>query len=140
MSGYEVAFYPDALKDVKRLDGSQRKNVLKAIEKIRANPLSQNEGGFGKPLGNKAGTDLTGFMKIKLRGSGIRIVYRLIKIKGKWPSSWWALAKTWKCTELPKGERLILRSGRKKISSFMGERLVCGDVLQTHGFWQGSGD
>lgn len=47
MSGYEVAFYPDALKDVKRLDGSQRKNVLKAIEKIRANPLSQNEGGFG---------------------------------------------------------------------------------------------
>lgn len=35
MSGNEVAFYPDALKDVKRLDGSQRKNVLKAIEKIR---------------------------------------------------------------------------------------------------------
>lgn len=38
MSGYEVTFYPDALKDAKRLDGSQRKNVLKAIEKIRANP------------------------------------------------------------------------------------------------------
>lgn len=35
MSGYEVAFYPDALKDIKRLDGSQRKIVLKAIEKIR---------------------------------------------------------------------------------------------------------
>lgn len=59
MSGYEVAFYPDAVKDIKRLDGSQRKIVLKAIEKIRANPLPQNEGGFGKPLGNKAGTDLT---------------------------------------------------------------------------------
>lgn len=83
MSGYEVAFYPDALKDIKRLDGSQRKIVLKAIEKIRTNPLPQNEGGFGKPLGNKAGTDLTGFMKIKLRGSGIRIVYRLIRIKKK---------------------------------------------------------
>lgn len=83
MSGYEVAFYPDAVKDIKRLDGSQRKNVLKAIEKIRTNPLPQNEGGFGKPLGNKAGTDLNGFMKIKLRGNGIRIVYRLIKIKGK---------------------------------------------------------
>ena len=65
MSGYEVAFYPDALKDIKRLDGSQRKIVLKAIEKIRTNPLPQNEGGFGKPLGNKAGTDLTGFMKIR---------------------------------------------------------------------------
>ena len=83
MSGYEVAFYPDAVKDIKRLDGSQRKIVLKAIEKIRTNPLPQNEGGFGKPLGNKAGTDLTGFMKIKLRGNGIRIVYRLINIKGK---------------------------------------------------------
>lgn len=81
MSGYEVAFYPDTLKDLKRLDGSQRKHVFKAIERIRTNPLPQNEGGFGKPLGNKAGTDLTGFMKIKLRGSGIRIVYRLIKIK-----------------------------------------------------------
>ncbi len=57
MSGYEVAFYPDALKDIKRLDGSQRKIVLKAIEKIRTNPLPQNEGGFGKPLGNKAGTE-----------------------------------------------------------------------------------
>lgn len=83
MSGYEVAFYPDALKDIKRLDGSQRKIVLKAIEKNRTNPLPQNEGGFGKPLGNNAGTDLTGFMKIKLRGSGIRIVYRLIRIKEK---------------------------------------------------------
>lgn len=83
MSGYEVAFYPDTLKDLKRLDGSQRKHVFKAIERIRTNPLPQNEGGFSKPLGNKAGTDLTGFMKIKLRGSGIRIVYRLIKIKGK---------------------------------------------------------
>lgn len=83
MSGYEVAFYPDTLKNLKRLDGSQRKHVFKATERIRTNPLPQNEGGFGKPLGNKAGTDLTGFMKIKLRGSGTRIVYRLIKIKGK---------------------------------------------------------
>lgn len=83
MSEYGVAFYPDAVKDIKRLDGSQRKIVLKAIEKIRTNPLPQNEGGFGKPLGNKAGTDMTGFMKIKLRGSGIRVVYRLIKMKGK---------------------------------------------------------
>lgn len=83
MSEYGVAFYPDAVKDIKRLEGSQRKIVLKAIEKIRTNPLPQNEGGFGKPLGNKAGTDLTGFMKIKLRGNGIRIVYRLIKIKGQ---------------------------------------------------------
>ncbi len=83
MTGYEVVLYPDAVKDIKRLDGSQRKLVFKAIEKIKSNPLPQSEGGFGKPLGNKAGTDLTGFMKIKLRGSGIRIVYRLVRLKGK---------------------------------------------------------
>jgi mRNA interferase RelE/StbE len=37
-----------------------------------------NEGGYGKPLGNKGGTDLTGFLKIKLRGSGLRVVYKLV--------------------------------------------------------------
>ena len=56
MSGYEVAFYPDALKDIKRLDGSQRKIVLKAIEKIRTNhcrrtrwiwQASWKQGGYG---------------------------------------------------------------------------------------------
>ncbi len=40
MTGYEVVLYPDAVKDIKRLDGSQRKLVFKAIERIRANPLS----------------------------------------------------------------------------------------------------
>lgn len=40
MSGYEVAFYPDALKDIKRLDGSQRKIVLKAIEKKQNEPIA----------------------------------------------------------------------------------------------------
>lgn len=86
MSGYEVAFYPDTLKDLKRLDGSQRKHVFKAIERIRTNPLPQNEGGFGKPLGNKAGTDLTGFMKIKLRGVAFGLCTASLKSKEKWPS------------------------------------------------------
>ena len=86
MSGYEVAFYPDALKDIKRLDGSQRKVVLKAIEKIRTNPLPQNEGGFGKPLGNKAGTDLTGFMKIKLREVAFESCTASSELKKRWPS------------------------------------------------------
>ncbi len=39
--------------------------------------MSIFEGGYGKPLGNKNGNDLSGFMKIKLRNSGLRIVYRL---------------------------------------------------------------
>lgn len=44
MSGYEVAFYPDALKDIKRLDGSQRKIVLKAIEKNQNEPIAAERG------------------------------------------------------------------------------------------------
>lgn len=86
MSGYEVAFYPDALKDIKRLDGSQRKIVLKAIEKIRTNPLPQNEGGFGKPLGNKAGTDLTGFRKSSSGEVAFESCTVSSELKKKWPS------------------------------------------------------
>ena len=79
MSGYEVAFYPDALKDIKRLDGSQRKIVLKAIEKIRTNPLPQNEGGFGKPLGNKAGKSSSGEVAFESCTASS-------KLKKRWPS------------------------------------------------------
>jgi mRNA interferase RelE/StbE len=42
-----------------------------------------NEGGYGKPLGNKGGTDLTGFLKIKLRGSGLRVVYKLVRTESE---------------------------------------------------------
>lgn len=37
----------------------------------------QREGGYGKPLGNKGGRNLTGLLKVKLRGAGLRIVYAL---------------------------------------------------------------
>lgn len=80
---YEFIIYPEAVKDVKKLDGSKRLAVAKAIEKVLTNPLPQSKGGYGKPLGNKAGLKLTGYLKIKLRGSGIRIVYRLVETKGK---------------------------------------------------------
>ena len=80
---YELAIYPEAVKDVKKLDGSKRQMVAKAIKKVLSNPLPQDKGGYGKPLGNKAGLNLTGYLKIKLRGSGIRIVYRLVETKGK---------------------------------------------------------
>lgn len=81
--GFELLIYPEAVKDVKKLDGSKRKVVAKAIEKVLSNPLPQDKGGYGKPLGNKAGVNLTGYLKVKLRGSGIRIVYRLVEVKGK---------------------------------------------------------
>ncbi len=84
MSGkFKLLIYPEAVKDVKKLDGSKRQIVAKAMQKVLSNPLPQSKGGYGKPLGNKACLNLTGYLKVKLRGSGIRIVYRLVEIEGK---------------------------------------------------------
>ena len=52
--------------------------MLKGIRKVAGNPVSVNEGGYGKPLGNKNGNDLTGLFKIKFQNSGLRVVYQLI--------------------------------------------------------------
>ena len=53
------------------------KIVLKAIIKVSQNPESNMKGGYGKPLGNKGGNNLSGLFKIKLKGLGLRIVYKL---------------------------------------------------------------
>lgn len=53
--------------------------VVKVIVKVLQNPLPVTEGGYRKPLGNKQGNDLAGFLKIKLRDAGIRVVYKLIR-------------------------------------------------------------
>ena len=74
---WQVVYTPEASKDVTRLDGSQRKEYAKAINKVSQNPLPQREGGYGKPRGNKGGRNLTGLLKVKLRGAGLRIVYAL---------------------------------------------------------------
>ena len=79
MPEWSVQALPEAEKDILELDGSLRRQVLKAIDKVRQNPLPMTEGGYGKPLGNKGGTDLSGLLKIKLRASGIRIVYQLVR-------------------------------------------------------------
>lgn len=76
---WDVKYLPEALDDLDELDGSQRKLVLKSIEKVRKKPLSQQEGGYGKLLGKRGNTNLTGFLKIKLRASGLRLVYKVIK-------------------------------------------------------------
>lgn len=43
---WDVKYLPEALDDLDELDGSQRKLALKSIEKVRKNPLSQQEGGL----------------------------------------------------------------------------------------------
>lgn len=80
---WDLIFLPEADDDFNSLDRRQKIIVDNAIKKVQTNPLPQSEGGYGKPLGHKKGRNLTGFFKIKLKGEGIRIVYRLIKIKTK---------------------------------------------------------
>ena len=76
---WNVAFLPEAEKDILALARNQQVIVSKAIKKVRQNPLPQSEGGYGKPLGHKHGLNLTHVLKIKLRGAGIRIVYKLVR-------------------------------------------------------------
>ncbi len=80
---WNIVYLPEALEDFRRLDGSQRILVRKAIQKVSANPLPETEGGYGKLLGNKNNTNLSGYLKIKLRGAGIRIVYKLARIENQ---------------------------------------------------------
>lgn len=70
---WSIEFLPEAKADLDKLDGSVRPQVLKGIEKIRRSPLSD---GYGKPLGNHLGSDLSGLMKIKFKRIGIRVVYK----------------------------------------------------------------
>ena len=77
---WEVKYIPEALKDISKLDGSNIILVRKAIKKVSLNPLPDYDGGYGHPLSNKRNTNLSGFLKIKLRASGIRIVYKIEKI------------------------------------------------------------
>ena len=76
---WNVKYLPEALDDLRKLDGSQKIFIRKAIQKVCQNPLPETEGGYVKLLGNKSGANLSGFLKIKLRGVGLRIVYQLIR-------------------------------------------------------------
>lgn len=78
---WEVRYLPEVLDDFRALDGSQRILVKKAIEKVSTNPLPDTEDGYGKCLRSKDHTQLAGFLKVKLRGAGLRIVYQLVREK-----------------------------------------------------------
>lgn len=76
---WKVEYLREALEDIKKLDSSQRMQVVKAVNKVAVNPLPQTEGGYGKLLGNKGGTNLVGYCKIKLLKLGLRVVYTLVR-------------------------------------------------------------
>ena len=79
MNDWAVEYTCEAVKDLKRLDHSQQIVIVKAIDKVSVNPLPDTEGGYGKPLGNHVTGNLSGYMKIKLRSHGLRVVYRLTR-------------------------------------------------------------
>lgn len=74
---WKYHFTDKAAADMASLGEPRRSHAYKALNRVCFNPLPQSEGGYGKPLGNKAGLNLSGLLKIKLRGDGLRIVYRL---------------------------------------------------------------
>lgn len=76
---WKVEYISEAVKDLDRLDNSQRILVLKGIQKVQQNPLPDYEGGYGKPLGNHKGSKLAGYLKIKMKKLGLRVVYKVIK-------------------------------------------------------------
>lgn len=75
---WTVRYAKEAIADLKKLDKAFVEQVLKGIKKVSRNPLPIPDG-YGKPLGNKGGNNLTRFFKIKYRGIGIRVVYTLVR-------------------------------------------------------------
>lgn len=74
---WDVKIASDAKRDFRKLDGSIQRQVIMGILKVAKAPLPSPQG-YGKPLGNKNGNDLTGFFKIKYKGIGIRVIYTLV--------------------------------------------------------------
>ena len=77
--GWTPEYLNAAADDLLALDRSQQIQVIKAIRKVSQNPLPVSEGGYGKPLGSRQLSNLTGYLKIKLKKLGIRVVYALVR-------------------------------------------------------------
>jgi mRNA interferase RelE/StbE len=74
---WKICITDEAKKDYRKMKGDVKKQILAGIIKVSEAPLP-SPNGYGKPLGNKNGNNLTGFFKIKYRGIGIRVVYTLV--------------------------------------------------------------
>ncbi|MDR0943987.1 MAG: type II toxin-antitoxin system RelE/ParE family toxin [Ruminococcus sp.] len=77
---WDIDYTDEAKRELAKLDGSVKPQIVKTIRKARQNPLPRSEGGYGEPLGNKGGINLTGCLKLKFKKLGIRVVYKLIRI------------------------------------------------------------
>ena len=74
---WKIEYIKEAQRDLQKLDANNRRIILKAIEKTAQRPLPPD--GIGKPLGNHAAANLSGYYKIKLRDLGYRVVYGLVR-------------------------------------------------------------
>ncbi len=72
MPTWKVELIPEALADFNRLDGSEKKRILKQLVKLERNPK------YGDPLGNKTGINLEGYFKLYADKKRIRIIYEEI--------------------------------------------------------------
>jgi len=69
MSEWKLLFHPEALDELKKLDGHTKAQAKKKMKQLSRDPS------LGKPLGNKHGIDLTGYYKVYFFKNKYRIVY-----------------------------------------------------------------
>ena len=75
MSQWILRYLPEAKRELECLNRSIQPEILKGIRKVAQNPGYPD--GYGKPLGNIAGTNLAGLYKIKFKKAGLGVVYGL---------------------------------------------------------------
>jgi len=68
----KVELTDDAREDLRDLDGSARKDVIKSLVRLRTNPEQR-----GEPLGNNPRGALVGLRKLVVGNRAIRIVFRV---------------------------------------------------------------
>jgi mRNA interferase RelE/StbE len=71
MKKYSIILHPLAAVELKDLDGSVQKYIIKQIKKLESYPY------LGELLGNKHGYDLAGYRKLYASNKKIRIVYTI---------------------------------------------------------------
>ena len=82
---YEVRLLPGAVRDFGRLDRSTQRQIRRQLGKLARSPE------LGKPLGVRAGMDLTGFRALRAVRGQYRIVYRVVEAQGR--VEVWAIGK-----------------------------------------------
>lgn len=73
---WDIRITDEAKKEFAGFHNDIKPQILAGIRKVSKAPLPKPNG-YGTPLGNKHGNNLTGFFKIKYKKIGIRVVYTL---------------------------------------------------------------